>query len=183
MATSGRLKNLVAGRALTTFVVICTLLAITTAPVFAGYDWCSKDPVFTFKPVGGILPEHVIDVQVWVQGQGMISDDTATLTVAYPSNRVVEEVLDLSTAFNLDVTFKPVLAPAATSAYTVKLATLFPDTHGALPVRLVVSAPDGALSVSCEGVAGKSVRAVVQFEPFSVSCQQDTVSLTSAVTN
>lgn len=178
MATAANLKKLVAGRAFTTFVVICTLLVITTGPVFATYDWCSKDPVLTFQPAGSLLPEHAVDVQVRVAGRGIVTNDTATLTVALPSNRVGQDVFPVvSDAFNLDVQFKPVLSPATSSDYKVQLSAFFPDRHGDLPVQLVITAPGSASPVACDGVAGKIVRASIAFDSSEVSCQRDGVLL------
>src|SRR3712207_5894851 len=79
-------------------VVLCALFALTTGPVFAGYSWCSRDPVITLTRDGALLAERVIDVQLAVNNAGALLDDvTATLEVTTPRNVQGAVVLDRAT--------------------------------------------------------------------------------------
>lgn len=145
------------------------LTAVGTQNVLAVYEWCWRDPVFTFNRQG-LLPDRVLDVQVMAQGLGIVSDETATLTVTTPSNVNTNEVLPLSTVFNIATSYDPSLARAPDKDYRIRFTLFFPDTHGPLPVRLRVLNPISLIPSDCDGVAGQNIGAWVQFSPFQLTC-------------
>jgi hypothetical protein len=146
------------------------LLVLGVEPVFANYEWCSKDPVLTFQRQGA-LTVYILDVQVQVPLAGRAPQEPATLTVTLPAN-VGYHAVDTSTpVFPLTTVFDPSWAPVTTDAYGVALAAAVPGSYGAVPLRLVITNPAGGLPMTCESAAGQAVRAAVQFAPFAVACQ------------
>ena len=161
-------------------VVLCVLFAMSTGPVFAGYSWCSRDPVITFTRGGALLPERVVDVQLAVNnGSVQWNDITATLDVTTPRNVQGAVILDRATEtlFNIETSFNADLKPASTTSYPILLEGFVPATYGVYATALVITNLNGDVSgglpVSCQGRTGKAIRAKVQFAPLAVYCQEE----------
>ncbi len=161
-------------------VVLCVLFAMSTGPVFAGYSWCSRDPVITFTRDGALLAERVVDVQLAVNNAGALLDDvTATLEVTTPRNVQGAVVLDRATEtlFNIETTFDAHLRPASTASYDIVLEGLVPTTDDVYDTALVITNVNGGMNggqaVACQGRTGKAIRAKVHFAPFEVYCQEE----------
>ncbi len=158
-------------------------LVATTTLVSASYEWCSRDPVVTFTRGIALLPQHILDIQVAVQGLGLVTDDMAALTVAIPSNVRGDVVFPIAgtplpTVFKITTEVERVLAHVDNDAYSIQLTAFFPNTHGDLPVELKVWDPSSGLvraPATCTGRTGKIVRATVHFDPFVVACQNFSV--------
>ncbi len=159
------------------FVAVLVLFVLTAVPAFAGYSWCSRDPVLTFSR--GAETEHVLDVQVAIPtGVVFLGDPEVTLNVRVPSNVTGIDLLAPVTTplFNVSTSFSPTLAATDSEAYTVFLHASYPAPVDSALV--ITGAPLdgfalGTLQVSCEGRTARSIRAKVSFAPLQVYCQQD----------
>ena len=160
--------------AVTLCLFVGALLAVGAAPAFASYAWCSRDPVITFtRPTapGEVAVPQVLDLQVLEPLQTSSVGDAAELTVTLPANVAYQEVDTSLPVFPLETTFKQVLAPVTSDAYTVRLAAAVPAPSGSYPVQLMVTDPASGASVTCTGNPSQMARATVQFAPFAVACQ------------
>ncbi len=173
-------RRAVARRPAVVVVVLCTLFALSTGPVFAGYSWCSRDPVITLTRGGALLAERVVDVQLAVNSAGALLDDvTATLEVTTPRNVQGAVVLDRATEtlFNIETTFGAHLGPASSPSYAIFLEGFVPTTDGVYDTALVITNVNGDVNggqaVSCQGRTGKTIRAKVHFAPFEVYCKEE----------
>ena len=158
-------------RAVILCLFVVALVAVGTAPAFASYEWCSKDPLFSFTrqtAPGEVAVSRLLDVQIMVPVQVSSLGHAAALTITLPSNVTARQ---LTPGFRLDTTLKPVLDPVLTDSYQVRLAADVPTTFGDYPVRLVLIDPLTGSSVTCEGRTGQTVRATVQLAPFAAACQ------------
>lgn len=146
------------------------IVGLSTQPVWASYEWCSKDPALTFQRAGALTP-YVLDVQVQMPLTVSAAQAAATLTVTLPAN-VATTVVDASLpVFPLETIVRPVWAPAASDAYGVRLVAEVSQSAEAMPLQLVVTDPTSGLPVTCSGPAGQSVRAELHFAPFEVVCR------------
>ena len=146
------------------------IVGLRSAPVRAGYEWCSKDPVLSFQRPGALTP-YLLGVQVQVPLTGSAAQAAATLTVTLPAN-VATTVVDASLPiFPLETIVRPIWAPVTTDAYGVRLVAAVSQSAEAVPLQLVVTDPTSGLPVTCGGPAGQSVRAELHFAPFKVVCR------------
>ncbi len=168
-ARLGDHPHAVSPRGLYPFVAVLLLLALSAGPAFAGYSWCSRDPVLTLQR-NGALTVYAIDIQVQVALGDSVVQEPASLTIKVPAN-VTAHVVDASTPiFPLDIEVRHVLDATETDAYGVQLKAHLPASYGPVPVQLVITDPTSGLPVTCGGQAGQSVQAHVAFAPFAVAC-------------
>lgn len=186
----GRQTTSPARRAARTVIAICSLMAVTTAPIMAKYDWCSRDPVLTFSRADslfGLVPEHVLDVQVLVNNAQVAIDDVeATLNVTIPKNVQGVDALKLLTEplFKIKTVFHQELQAVDSPGYVILIEADVPATRGDFATKLMITSVDGLtldLPAMCAGRTGKTIRAKVDLEPFAVSCQQETTWVPVAV--
>src|SRR3712207_2029654 len=126
-ARLGNYPHAVRPRELYPFVVLVLLFVLSTEPTFAGIHWCSRDPVLSFSL--GLLPHHVLDVQVAVKsGSVTLADADIPLNVLVPANVRGWDVLAPVTepVFNVYTSFSPTLAAASSNAYSIVLDAYVP---------------------------------------------------------
>lgn len=179
----GGIKSARGRRTARIFIALCSLMAVTTPGALARYDWCARDPVLTFyreDSLLGLVPEHVLDVQVWINnGQVSVDDVEVTLNVTIPENIQGVDTLALVTepAFKIKTVFHEELKPVDSQDYGILIEADIPATHGEFATELMITSASGQtldLVKTCAGQAGKPLRAKVDLASFAVACQEET---------
>ncbi len=149
---------------LSIFGVASALVAFTAQPA-AAYDWCSNDPVFTFRH-GGLLNQQTLDVQVQVPLSAVPLSSAATLTVTVPLDVIVHETPALPIpGFDLQTVF--VSGPAnPDKSYPVIFTAVVPGSDPSVPVRLIITnprgLPRGGKVTTVDGFVGTPLTATIQ---------------------
>ncbi len=143
--------------------LVCGLVAFAPRPV-AAYDWCSEDPIFTFRH-NGLLTTHEIDVQVKVPLSALPLSGPSILTVTIPADVTYHEVLQTSVpGFAIQTVF--VAGPAHPgNPYPITFAALVPGSNPTVAVQLVITDAKTLKVTTVNGFEGTSVRATIQVGP------------------
>ncbi len=144
--------------------LVGVLVGFTAQPT-AAYDWCSSDPVFTFRQ-GGLVKDQPVDVQLMVPMSALPLSSAATLTVTVPLNVTYHETLKVPMpGFQLQTVFVSSPANPAGSGYPLTFAGLVPGSDQSVPVRLVITDPLRLKVTTVNGYVGTPLSATIQIGP------------------
>ena len=146
-------------------VLLFSLMAAATRPAYAGYEWCSVDPILWLQRTGSLDPQ-LLDVQVMLPPFVLPLAGVATLTVDLPSDVRGTEILNTSTPlFRLETVFRSLNAKSTSDRFPVDLTLEVPYVGESFPVRLVVTDSGTGRVTIVDGMAGQKVRTSVEVVP------------------